>query len=63
VLSKNLREYIEKVDSFGELKRVEGADWDLEIGGIRVILRAIVYIVTSMVLDVVLPRYSTWIRL
>lgn len=31
---KDLREYIERVDQFGELKRVDGADWDLEIGAI-----------------------------
>ncbi|UCG65763.1 MAG: UbiD family decarboxylase [Deltaproteobacteria bacterium] len=31
---KDLREFLERVDSFGELRRVEGADWDLEIGAI-----------------------------
>ncbi|MFC1872018.1 UbiD family decarboxylase domain-containing protein, partial [Chloroflexota bacterium] len=30
----DLREYIEKVREFGELKVVEGANWDLEIGAI-----------------------------
>ncbi|MFC1907152.1 UbiD family decarboxylase [Chloroflexota bacterium] len=28
----DLREFIDKVDEIGELKRVDGADWDLEIG-------------------------------
>jgi UbiD family decarboxylase len=31
---KDLREWMEKVDAMGELKRVEGADWETEIGGI-----------------------------
>ncbi|MFC1893774.1 UbiD family decarboxylase [Chloroflexota bacterium] len=31
---KDLREYIEQVDSSGELRRIEGADWDLEMGAI-----------------------------
>lgn len=31
---KDLREYIDAVDRLGELRRVEGADWDLEIGAI-----------------------------
>lgn len=31
---KDLREFIELVESFGDLRRIEGADWDLEIGGI-----------------------------
>jgi UbiD family decarboxylase len=31
---KDLREYIEAADRLGELRRVDGADWDLEIGAI-----------------------------
>jgi len=31
---KDLREYINAVDRLGELRRVDGADWDLEIGAI-----------------------------
>lgn len=31
---KDLREWIEKVDSMGELLSIEGAHWDLEIGAI-----------------------------
>ncbi|MFC2070164.1 UbiD family decarboxylase, partial [Chloroflexota bacterium] len=30
----DLREFIAAVDNLGELKRVEGAHWDLEIGAI-----------------------------
>jgi 4-hydroxy-3-polyprenylbenzoate decarboxylase len=31
---KDLREYIQAVDRLGELRRIDGADWDLEIGAI-----------------------------
>ena len=31
---KDLREWIELVDQLGELKRVKGADWNLEMGAI-----------------------------
>jgi UbiD family decarboxylase len=31
---KDLREYITAADKLGELRRVDGADWDLEIGAI-----------------------------
>ena len=31
---KDLREFIDLVDSYGELRRIDGADWDLEIGAI-----------------------------
>src|SRR4029077_14536292 len=31
---KDLREYIDAVDRLGELRCVDGADWDLEIGTI-----------------------------
>lgn len=31
---KDLREYIGRVEAFGELKRVDGANWDLEMGAI-----------------------------
>ncbi|HEY3150768.1 MAG TPA: UbiD family decarboxylase, partial [Candidatus Binatia bacterium] len=31
---RDLREWMEQVDRLGELKTVEGADWDLEIGAI-----------------------------
>ena len=30
----DLRQFIEKVDQLGELKRIEGAHWDLEIGAL-----------------------------
>src|SRR5689334_6660941 len=30
----SLRGFIDRVDSFGELKRVPGAHWDLELGAI-----------------------------
>ena len=31
---QDLREWLQQVESLGELKTVEGADWDLEIGAI-----------------------------
>lgn len=31
---RDLREWITQVNELGELKTVEGADWDLEIGAI-----------------------------
>ena len=31
---RDLREWLGLVESLGELKTVEGADWDLEIGAI-----------------------------
>ena len=31
---KDLREWIEEVESMGELLRIDGAHWDLEIGAI-----------------------------
>jgi UbiD family decarboxylase len=34
IVYKDLREYIAAVDKLGELRRVNGADWDLEIGAI-----------------------------
>ncbi|MFH1123745.1 MAG: UbiD family decarboxylase, partial [Pseudomonadota bacterium] len=30
----DLRDWISKAESINELKRIDGADWDLEIGGI-----------------------------
>ncbi len=34
IVYKDLREYIEAVDQLGELRVVNGADWDLEVGAI-----------------------------
>jgi len=34
MLYHDLRDWIEKVDEFGELKKVEGVDWNLEMGAI-----------------------------
>src|ERR1700747_905614 len=34
IVYKDLREYIEAVDRLGELRVVNGADWDLEVGAI-----------------------------
>src|SRR5246127_4632720 len=34
IVYKDLREYIDAVDRLGELRVVNGADWDLEIGAI-----------------------------
>ena len=34
---KDVREWIQKVDEMGELKVVEGADWQLEIGALSVL--------------------------
>ena len=31
---KDLREFIERCQDIGELKTIEGASWDIEIGGI-----------------------------
>ncbi len=31
---RDIREWLNQVDGFGELQRIEGADWDLEIGAI-----------------------------
>ena len=31
---RDLREWLEQVENLGELRRVEGADWDLEIGAV-----------------------------
>jgi hypothetical protein len=31
---RDLRGYIDAADKLGELRRVEGADWDLELGAI-----------------------------
>ena len=31
---KDLRGYLDAVDKLGELRKVDGADWDLEIGAI-----------------------------
>lgn len=35
---KDLREFVKRVEDLGELKRVDGADWNLEIGAITEIL-------------------------
>src|SRR3954463_10304208 len=34
IVYKDLRGYIAAADALGELRRVEGADWDLELGAI-----------------------------
>ena len=34
IVYKDLREYIAAVDRLGELRVVNGADWDLEVGAI-----------------------------
>ena len=34
VKSRDLRDWIAAVDEMGELKRIDGADWDVEIGAI-----------------------------
>ena len=31
---KDLREFIGRVESLGEMRKIDGADWDLEIGAI-----------------------------
>ena len=36
---RDLREWLEQVDALGELRRVEGAHWDLEIGTITELVR------------------------
>ena len=36
---QDLREWLEQVDALGELRRVEGAHWDLEIGTITELVR------------------------
>ncbi len=33
-MANDLRDWIKEVEEAGELKRIEGAHWDLEIGGI-----------------------------
>src|SRR5262245_3815976 len=32
--SDGLRSWLQQADALGELRRIEGADWDLEIGGV-----------------------------
>src|SRR5207253_9961261 len=32
--ARDLRDWLQDIEQLGELQRVEGADWDLEIGGI-----------------------------
>jgi len=34
---KDVREWIQRVDEMGELKVIEGADWNLEIGALAVL--------------------------
>jgi len=34
---KDVRGWIQQVDKMGELKVIEGADWNLEIGGLSVL--------------------------
>lgn len=36
---RDLREWLNQVESFGELRTIEGADWDLEIGAITEMAR------------------------
>lgn len=36
-MADDLRDWIEKVDKVGELQRISGADWNLEIGGISLL--------------------------
>ena len=31
---RDLREFIGRVESLGEMRKIDGADWDLEIGAI-----------------------------
>ncbi|MCH8022557.1 MAG: UbiD family decarboxylase, partial [Thaumarchaeota archaeon] len=37
---KDLREFIEKIESMGELKKIGGADWDLEVGALTEMVAA-----------------------
>src|SRR3990170_4814108 len=37
---QDLRDFIAKVEAMGELKRVDGADWDLEIGALAEVARS-----------------------
>ena len=36
---RDLREWLDQVDQLGELRTIEGADWDLEIGAITEMAR------------------------
>lgn len=38
---KDLREFLEKCDEIGELKKIDGADWNLEIGAITELMAEI----------------------
>ena len=38
MLFNDLRDYVDHVDGLGELRRFEGAHWDLEIGAITEVL-------------------------
>ena len=35
----DLREFIERIEAAGELLRVQGADWDLEVGALAEIVQ------------------------
>ncbi|HLB29705.1 MAG TPA: UbiD family decarboxylase [Dehalococcoidia bacterium] len=37
---QDLRDFIAKVEAMGELKRIDGADWDLEIGALAEVARS-----------------------
>ena len=37
---RDLREFIEQVDNLGDLRRIDGADWNLEIGTITEVAAA-----------------------
>src|SRR5689334_7452791 len=34
MLYQDLRDWIERADEVGELKRIDGADWNLEVGAV-----------------------------
>ena len=57
---RGLREWLSQVESFGELRTVEGADWNLEIGAITEMARKEAKIAPCIVFDAIKGYPKGW---
>jgi 3-polyprenyl-4-hydroxybenzoate decarboxylase len=57
---RDLRDWLTQVDSFGELRTVEGADWNLEIGAITEMARKEAQIAPCIVFDAIKGYPRGW---
>ncbi len=59
--SRDLRSWMAEVENLGELKRIDGADWDVEIGAVTTTSRVIRKVFVSSQIPSI--RLSAWLQL